>query len=82
MSVQSEIARIEQAKSDIFTSISNYGLEVASDATLDDAPSLIDSIGTTMTAEIEALREDVDTLRADVDAIQSITTEELDTMLV
>ncbi len=44
MSISTEIARLQQAKSDLATSIENKGVTVPSSATLDDYPALVDSI--------------------------------------
>lgn len=44
MSIASEIARLQQAKADLATSITNKGVTVPSSATLDDYPALVDQI--------------------------------------
>lgn len=44
MSISTEITRLQQAKSDLATSIANKGVTVPSSATLDDYPALVDSI--------------------------------------
>lgn len=46
MSIASEITRLQNAKADIKTSIEGKGVTVSSSATLDDYPTLIDSIVT------------------------------------
>lgn len=44
MSIVSELNRLQQAKSDLATSIINKGVTVPSSATLDDYPALVDQI--------------------------------------
>lgn len=44
MSIANEITRLQQAKSDLATSITNKGVTVPSSATLDDYAALVDSI--------------------------------------
>ena len=44
MSIQTEITRLNTAKSNILTSIENKGVDTSSVSTLDDVPALIDSI--------------------------------------
>lgn len=44
MSIQTEINRLNTAKTNILNSISNKGVDTSSVSTLDDIPSLIDSI--------------------------------------
>ena len=46
MSIQTEITRLNTAKSNILTSIENKGVDTSSVSTLDDVPELIDSIET------------------------------------
>lgn len=42
--ISTEIQRLQQAKADLATSITNKGVTVPADATLDDYPALVDSI--------------------------------------
>ena len=44
MSIESEIERLNNAKSDLAAAIEEYGVSVASDATLDEYPDMIRSI--------------------------------------
>lgn len=44
MSIQTEITRLNTAKTNILTSIENKGVDTSSVSTLDDVPALIDSI--------------------------------------
>ena len=44
MSIADEVLRLQQAKTDLATSITNKGVTVPSSATLDDYPALVDSI--------------------------------------
>lgn len=46
MSIASEIQRLSGVRSDIFTSITNKGVDVPATATLSSCPTLIDSIPT------------------------------------
>ena len=46
MSIQTEINRIQQAKSDLVTSIEGKGVNVPSTASIDDLAELVDTIGT------------------------------------
>lgn len=46
MSIQTEINRLNTAKNNILTSISNKGVDTSSVSTLDDIPTLIDNIST------------------------------------
>lgn len=66
MSIANEISRLQQAKSDLATSIANKGVTVPANATLDDYAALVDSIqtggggGSTLPydAEVEYLQSD------------------------
>ena len=46
MSVQTQIDRLNKAKSDLKTSITNKGVAVSDDALISDYPALVDSIQT------------------------------------
>ena len=56
MSIKTEIDRIKQSKADIISALTNKGVTVPSDASIDDLSALVDAISTSedLSSELNA----------------------------